>query len=69
MAVGEGHTLTDEAIKVWRVHVGIAERANRVEPLLVGDDEDDVGPLAGHETDILAIPTPATQDVALRLKA
>lgn len=69
MAVGECHPLTHEAIEVRRVHVGMAERADRIEPLLVGDDEDDVGPLYGHQPDILAAPAPAARDAAPRLES
>ena len=48
MAVGERDSLTHEAIEMRRVHVRVAERADRVESLLVGDNENDIGSLFRH---------------------
>ena len=46
VALIERDSFADQAIQVRRVHVGIAQRRNGIKPLLVRDDENDVG--AGH---------------------
>ena len=43
MAVVEADAFADQPIEIGRVHVGKAQRVDRVVALLVGDDEDDVG--------------------------
>ena len=48
MAISEGHAVAHEPIDVRRVHIVGTERTNRVEPLLIGDDEDDVGTVVSH---------------------
>ena len=48
MAVGETHTFLHQTVQMRRLHVIKTERGDRVEALLVGEDEDDVGPAVGH---------------------
>ena len=38
MAVGEGDPLIDQPIQIRRIHVGKAQRVDRIKALLVGDD-------------------------------
>ena len=53
VAIGESHPFAHEPVQVGRVHVAIAQFANRVEALLIGDDEDDVRPGVRHKSRIL----------------
>ena len=49
MAVGKRNAFANQTVEVGRVDVVVAKAANRVETLLVGDDEDNVRPFLGHE--------------------
>ena len=42
VGVGEAHPAPHQPVQVGRVDVAVAERGDRVEPLLVGHDEEDV---------------------------
>ena len=44
----ERRTLADELVEVGRLDDGIAQRMDRVRPLIVGDQEEDVGLVGGR---------------------
>ena len=47
MTLFEMDAFSDQSVQVWRVHVVVTQRRNRVITLLVGDDKDNVR-LSGH---------------------
>ena len=47
MALRKRDAFIDQSIQMGRIHVWITQRGDRVEPLLVRDDEDNVGTLLG----------------------
>ena len=46
MAIRKGHPLTNEPIDVRCIHIVGTEGTDRIETLLIGDDEDDVRAIA-----------------------
>ena len=46
MTACKGNALAYEAVQIWRVDVFVTEGANRVETLLICDNEDNIG--TGH---------------------
>ena len=48
MAVGENDPFVNQTVQVRGIHMGVPQGVDRVIPLLVGDDENDVRAIIGH---------------------
>ena len=51
VTIGERRSLPHKAVQVWRIHVVKTKLTNRIETLLIGDDENDVRTFVGHVED------------------
>jgi hypothetical protein len=51
VTVGQRHPFVDQPIEIVRLHIGKPERSNRIIPLLIGDDENNMRPVIGHGID------------------
>jgi len=48
MSIAEAHALGGETINRWRLHDGMPGAAQGVVALIIGEEEEDVGPLGGQ---------------------
>ena len=66
VGTGEGGARAHQPVQVGRVDVGVAERADGVEALVVGEEEQDVGPRSGHGGNVTRKLAPARRNAAGR---